>query len=388
MSAAARDGRDATIALTFRMLGPLDATAAGERINLGGPKQRAVLALLLLEHGHVVSVDRLIAALWGDDGFDGGKGVLQVHISNLRRALEPVRAALGVDTLIETRRPGYVIDVPSGELDLARFEADADEGRRALAEGDAIGASRLLESALALWRGPALADLADEEFARGAIVRLEAMRARCIADRYEAELALDRAVDALPALRELVDKDPLDERLRGLLMLALYRSGQQAEALATFQRGRHLLIEELGIEPGESLRDLEARILQQDPSLSLTSLPATKRRELATVMRSSIIAPRGLVSINGTYVALDRTVTTIGRRDDRAIVIDDTKTSRNHAEIRRGIDGFTIVDTGSTNGTSVNGELVTERLLQPGDEILIGTTRLQFTLATSGSVLA
>ncbi|MFQ5427249.1 MAG: BTAD domain-containing putative transcriptional regulator, partial [Gaiellales bacterium] len=198
--------------------------------------------------------------------------LLQGHISQLRKLLEPERDPSSPPEVLLTRRPGYMLQTDPDAIDLHRFERLAAEGRAALVEGDAVAASRQLNDALGLWRGPPLTDLAYEPFAAGPIARLDELRLNAVEDRIEADLALGRHAELIAELEQLVNDHPLRERLRGQLMLALYRSGRQAEALDTYQTTRATLIDQLGIEPGPVLKELESGILNQDPALDLRVL--------------------------------------------------------------------------------------------------------------------
>ena len=248
----------------FRILGPLEVSDGDRLLRLSGARQKALLALLLLHANEVVSSDRLIDELWGEEPPEKAANALQARVSQLRRAL----GRSGSEALV-TRAPGYLLEVGPGELDAERFEQLAREGRRALAQGDAAGAAALLVAALALWRGPALADFAYEPFAQGEIARLEEARLAALEERLEADLALGRHGELAGELEALVTAHPVRERLRGQLMLALYRSGRQAEALEAYQETRRALVEELGIEPSPPLRELHAAILNQDAALEL-----------------------------------------------------------------------------------------------------------------------
>src|ERR671931_556291 len=272
----------------FGLLGPLSVSREGTELTLGGPKQRALLAILLLDANQAVSADRLIDALWGDHPPDTAKNTLQVYVSQLRKLLP--------EGSLETVAPGYRLAVDPHALDLSRFEELAQQGRAALGIGDAATAAQALGAALALWRGPALADLALEEFAQAEAARLEELRLGVLEDRIEADLALGRHGPLVAELEHLIVENPFRERLRAQLMLALYRSGRQAEALAVYQRTRRTLVDELGIEPAESLRQLEQAILAHDPSLdapagggTAETIPAPptpllgRERELATL---------------------------------------------------------------------------------------------------------
>jgi YVTN family beta-propeller protein len=241
------------------VLGPLEVRVNGAAVALGGPKQRALLALLVLHANEVVSRDRLIEGVWGERPPATAPRSLDSYVSRLRKLL-------GADR-IERHAPGYVFRLEPGELDLERFEALLRQGRAAMAAGDAATASDALRGALALWRGPALADLLYEPFAGIEAERLEERRLLAFEERIDADLTLGRGPELVPELERLVADHPLRERLLGQLMLSLYRAGRQAAALATYQAGRRRLAEELGLEPGPQLRDLQRDILAQDPQL-------------------------------------------------------------------------------------------------------------------------
>ena len=262
------------MAAQFSLLSPLSVTLDGAPIALGGQKRRALLAVLLLDANHVVSRDRLIDALWGEDPPDTARNTIQVYVSQLRKLLP--------EGVLETAAPGYRLVVEPEAVDLFEFMRLSEEGRTALGAGDAPGAADALEAALALWRGAPLADFAWEPFAQTEIVRLEELRLAALEDRIEADLSLGRHGQLIAELERLVAEHPLRERLRGQLMLALYRSGRQADALAVYQRARRTMVDELGIEPGESLRRLERSILAHDPSLNAPQAGATSPRRVPT----------------------------------------------------------------------------------------------------------
>ena len=241
---ASREGK-----MEFRILGPLEVVADGVTLDVGGPKQRAVLAMLVLEANRVVSSDRLIDALWDEKPPEQALKTLQVYVSKLRKVV-------GKEVL-QTRAPGYVLRVEPDQVDAARFEELQQRGDP--------------HDALALWRGPPLADFAYQRFAQGEIERLEELRLACLEDRIERDLAEGRHAELVAELEGLVREHPLRERLRAQLMLALYRSGRQAEALEAYQAARRTLVDELGIEPGRSLRELERAVLTQAPSLDLAA---------------------------------------------------------------------------------------------------------------------
>jgi DNA-binding SARP family transcriptional activator len=267
--------------MDFRLLGPLEVAGDDGPLPLGGTKQRSLLAMLLLHANQVVSTDRLIDALWGaSPPLRCGKSI-QVYVSRLRKAL--------ADDRLATHAPGYVLYVDPTELDLARFEQLVAEARRAPPES----ASSKLREALELWRGPPLADLAYEQFAQAEIARLEEMRLGALEQRLDADLALGRHAELVAELETLVARHPLRERSRYQLMLALYRSERQADALQAYRQARQELSDELGLEPSESLKQLEAAILRQDPGLALAGDPARVKAAPAAAApeRAVLVAP-------------------------------------------------------------------------------------------------
>ena len=256
-------GATVTPTMEFRMLGPLEVAAGGSTVPLGGSKQRGVLALLLLNANQVVSSDRLIDELWGETPPERAKAALQVYVSNLRKVLGDS------GSMLVTQAPGYVLRVDPDEIDLHRFEVETAGARQLISQGRMDEASTMLRSALGLWRGSALADFEYEPFAQAASGRLEELKLAAIEDRVDAELALGRHGELVGELEDLTAGHPLRERLTRQLVLALYRSGRQAEALETYRNARRLLVDELGIEPGRELQELERAILRQEPSLDL-----------------------------------------------------------------------------------------------------------------------
>ena len=266
--------------IEYRLLGPLEAVVDGKAVALGGPKHKAVLALLLAEADAVVPASRLVDELWGDEPPSTATNLVHRAVSHLRKALGK--------TTIETRGTGYVVHPEPGSLDLHRFERLAHEGSRALADGQLARAAELLAEALALWRGPALSDLADEPGAQPLAGRLDELRTLARERRLEAELALGNHPESITTARELVREHPLRERPVGLLMLALNGSGRQVEALETYREARSALVTELGIEPGRWLREVEASILRQDP-IPGEAAPAAAP-SLADALRSIVVA--------------------------------------------------------------------------------------------------
>jgi DNA-binding SARP family transcriptional activator len=258
----------------FKVLGPLEVTHEGRVVELGAPRQRAVLAFLLLHANEVVPTDRLAEALWpGDIPRTGGKAI-QVYVSALRKAFGNARDVL------ETRGPGYVLRVGAGELDLHEFEQLLARAR------DEEPAARIatLRTALSLWRGAPLADFAYDAFVQPEAGRLEELRQHALEERIEAELETGGGPELVTELQSLVAERPLQERARSLLMRALYRAGRQSDALEVFREGKQLLDEELGLEPGPELKELERAILRHDPALSAKASAAIQELRALVVV--------------------------------------------------------------------------------------------------------
>jgi DNA-binding SARP family transcriptional activator len=262
--------------MEFRILGPLEVVDGDRSVPLGGGRQRALLALLLTRPNEVVSTDRLADELWGARPPKRALNTIQYYISQLRKVL-------GADRIV-TRAPGYLIRVRPEELDLTRFE-------RFLERDD----PEALRGALDLWRGPALADLTFERFAQAEAARLEELRLAALERRIELDLTAGRDAELVGELERLIAEHPLRERLRGQLMLALYRAGRQAEALAAYQAARGTLVESLGIEPGPPLQELERALLRQDPSLIVTPIAEVALLER---QRSVIVAATAAESLS------------------------------------------------------------------------------------------
>jgi len=290
MGGARRAGNPA---IELRLLGPLEVSSGGDTLALGGPKPRALLAVLALEPGHVVSVDSLVEALWPGETPDTAAHAVQVYVSQLRKTL-------GADVL-PRRAPGYALELEPERIDLHRFVSLASDGRETLVAGDPASAATVLREALALWRGPALADFLYEPFAQTEIARLEELRTVVLEERIDADLALGRHAELVSELEALVQAQPLRERPRAQLMLALYRSGRQADALAAYRTARKTLVEELGIDPGPDLRELEAAILRQDESLLLEEAPLAKPamqfRRLVTILFVDVVESMALAEM-------------------------------------------------------------------------------------------
>ncbi len=250
--------------MQFLILGPLEVTDDGRKLALGGPKQRAVLAHLILRANHVVPADLLIDGLWGEEPPESARNTLQTYVYRLRKVLGEDR--------IEGRDGGYVLAAADGEIDAERFQVLVKKGK-AQAGSDPGAAAATLSDALSLWRADALADVTEEPSLRGEAARLEELRLSATEHRVSAEIAMGGHSTVVPELESLTARYPLRERMWANLMLALYRSGRQAEALSTFERARQVLADELGADPSPELQRLHEQILHGAPELG-ASAPA------------------------------------------------------------------------------------------------------------------
>ena len=273
------------------LLGPLEVSGPEGRARIAGAKERLVLALLALRAGEVVSRDAMVDALWGDDPPATAVKTLQGHVARVRRALE----AAGMAEDLATRDPGYVLLVPLEAIDVTGFEHHAAAGRRALAAGDASGAAYELGVALGLWRGDALADCRGEGWAEAQALRLDELRLSTTEDRIDADLLLGQHGVLAAELESLVTRHPTRERLWAALMVALYRSGRQADAVRAYQRARDVLVGEMGLEPGAELRRLEAAVLAGDPALDAPA--RTTPAELAVPLPGRVEAAAAAVFV-------------------------------------------------------------------------------------------
>ena len=284
-------------AVRYRVLGPLEVEADNGPVTLGGQKERLLLALLLTRPNQVVPVETLVQGLWGEHPPPTAAKTLQSHVVRLRRVLEPGRVRGTTGEVLVTRQPGYLLRVPAEDLDAARFEELLTQARGALADSSAEAASSMLQEALGLWRGQAFEEFTNSDVVVAEADRLAELRLAAAEDRIEAELRLGRHRELVAELEGLVREQPLRERLWAQLMLALYRSGRQADALLAYQRARKVLVEELGIDPGAELRRLQAAILAQDPGLDL---PGPAEAEASPELASDQEGAVQVLSLDGT----------------------------------------------------------------------------------------
>ena len=279
----------------LRILGSIEALDGERALPLGGERQRGVLAILLINRGKVVTVDRIVDLLWGERPPETAAKTVQVYVSRLRKVLG--------EGLLLTRGGGYVLELGLEQLDADRFERAVSHARDEFARGDVAAAGDRLRGALGLWRGSALADFTYEDFARDEIDRLEELRLAAVEERVEADLALGRDAELVPELERLVRENPTRERLRRQLMLALYRSGRQTEALETYRQAQRALDEQLGLEPGPELRELERAILAQDPALAAPA-PARRLPALGARRRGGVLIALGGAGLLAALLAL------------------------------------------------------------------------------------
>jgi DNA-binding SARP family transcriptional activator len=353
------------------VLGRLELRIAGKHVPISGPKQRAILAMLALHANRAVSVSALIDAVWGDPAPDRADRTLQQHVSSIRKLLDTADSARA----LITQSPGYQLSVD--HLDVDDFERATSSGYDAAEAGRWPDALAAFDTALACWRGPALADARDSPRLNALAVRLDEERLAAVEARFDARLEYGQARAALPELEQIVDEHPLRERLRGQLMLALYRCGRQADALAAYRSAREVLIEELGIEPGPALRSLEQSILMQSPELDGDD--AASRREIhATFRIDERVSTGRIVLPDGQSVVLHEGVAVIGRDPSAQVHLVDSRVSRRHAQIDSANGRAVLRDLGSTNGTTVNGEPADNHVLADGDLVSIGGVELRF----------
>jgi SARP family transcriptional regulator, regulator of embCAB operon len=364
--------------LGFGVLGPLLMTSYGVRVPVGAPKQRAVLAMLLINRNRPVSVESLINAVWGEEPVPAARTSIQAHVSNLRRLLRTA----GVDPyqVLASAPPGYQLSVADGDFDLGRFVSAKAAASQATAAGRFEEASAHLSQALAEWRGPVLDDLHDFIFVDAFATALMEEKVAAHTARAEAEIACGRAGAVIGELEVLTAEHPYREPLWAQLITAYYVTERQSDALGAYRRLKTALAEGLGIDPGPTVSALHERILRQEPLVAKQGAALTTRKRgvfAPEPTTSSIVLPLSaagrLRDQNGRHYPLTGAITRIGRFTDNDIVLDDTDVSRHHAVITDTGTGYVMTDLRSTNGIEVQGHRIRgSATLAEGARIRIG----------------
>jgi DNA-binding SARP family transcriptional activator len=372
-----------TTGLEFGALGPLLMTSHGVRVPVGAPKQRAVLAMLLINRNRPVSVDSLINAVWDEDPVPAARTSIQAHVSNLRRLLR----SAGVDPyqVLASAPPGYQLSVTDDDCDLGRFTAAKVAGTQAAAAGRFDEASRNLSLALDEWRGPVLDDLRGFAFVDAFATALTEEKVAAHTARAEAEIACGRAGEVIGELEALTAEHPYREPLWAQLIIAYYVTERQSDALGAYRRLKTALAEGLGIDPGPTVSALHERILRQEPLGAKGSDLTTHKRGFSSFEPTTSSIPladsaaTGLRGPRGRLYRLAGAITRIGRFTDNDIVLDDTDVSRHHAVITDTGTGFMMTDLRSTNGVEVQGQRIRgSSTLADGDHIRIGGLEFTF----------
>lgn len=367
--------------LEFGLLGPLEMSVDGALVPLGTPKQRAVLAMLLMNRNSPVGVDRLITALWDESPPSGARASIHSYVSNLRKLLN----GAGVDprTVLVAAPPGYRLNIPDDTCDLDRFTAEKTAGIHAAVEGRFEQASQHLSAALTEWRGPVLDDLEDFRFVDAFTTSLVEEKILAHTALAEAEIACGRAFNVVSELEALTAEHPYREQLWAQLMTAYYLTDRQSDALAAYRRVQKSLADDLGIDPGQNLRALNDRILRQEP-LDARKNAMTTAAVAITVLEqytSDQKAVAYLLEVSGRRYPLQGS-TTIGRLGDNDIVLDSPKVSRHHAVIVDTGTSYIIDDLRSSNGVHVQEQRIrSTATLRDGDRVRICDREFTFQLA-------
>jgi SARP family transcriptional regulator, regulator of embCAB operon len=367
--------------LEFGLLGPLEMSVDGALVPLGTPKQRAVLAMLLMNRNSPVGVDRLITALWDDSPPSGARASIHSYVSNLRKLL----TGAGIDprVVLAAAPPGYRLSVLDNACDIGRFIAEKTAGVHAAAAARFEQASKHLTAALAEWRGPVLEDLRDFQFVDTYATSLVEEKILVHTAKAEAEIACGRAFAVITELEALIAEHPYREPLWAQLITAYYLTDRQSDALAAYRRVKQTLAEDLGIDPGPNLRALNERILRQEP-LDVKKTAVTTASVTQTVMDqhtrvSERTAVAHLREAAGRSYPLQEAATRIGRLSDNDIVLDTPKVSRHHAVIVDTGTSWVINDLRSSNGVHVQHERIRSATpLHDGDRIRIGEHEFTF----------
>jgi DNA-binding SARP family transcriptional activator len=358
----------------FGVLGPLELTVGGTPVPLGSRKQRAVLAMLVINRNRVVDSEALIDAVWGERAPQEARASLHTYVSNLRRLLNDA----GVDgsTVLAAAPPGYRLGVPDTGCDIGRFASEQAAGVRAAAAGQFERASRHLSAALAEWRGRALEDLRDFEFAASFGAALVEDRVNVHTALAEAEISCGRANSVISALEGLTAEHPYREPLWAQLIIAYYLAERQSDALDAYRRLKTALFEDLGIEPGPTIQALHERVLRQEildvRRAALTAASATASALDGRITATGKAAVARLHALSGEVHPLIGAATRVGRLADNDIVLDDADVSRHHAVVSDTGTNFVITDLRSANGVYVEGRRIRGSVaLADGDRIRI-----------------
>ena len=368
----------------FGLLGPLQVSVEGTFVALGGPKQRAVLATLLMNRNRPVAVESLISAVWGQDPPAEARTNIHVYVSNLRKLL----GTAGVDgrAVIEKQAPGHRLNVDDADVDVGRFLRENTAGVRAAAARRFEEASRHLAAALGEWRGPVLEDLRQHEIIETFAVALTEDKIAAHTTRAQAEIACGRADTVIGELETLVAEHRFREPLWAQLITAYYIVGRQSDALDAYARLKATLADDLGIDPNATLRELHGKILRQEPLDVKETAQSTALETTTSLVRriadgsGSTVAAR-LQATSGDSHPVERAATSIGRLSGNEIVLTDAKVSRRHAIIVDTGINFVIHDTGSANGVELNGQRIKgSATLADGDRLRIGNSEFTFEL--------
>ena len=366
--------------LDVRVLGPVRLLVGGESVAVGGPKPRALLAALAVNRRRAVSSQALADIVWDEDPPDSYQASLQVFVSNIRKALRNS----GVDpvAVLRTESSGYRLEATDDECDLGRFESIRKSAAEATAAGDHETASRLFAAALEQWSGPALDDLSGARFADTFATAMGEERLLVASARIDAEIACGRASSVVGELVSMTDAHPMREPLWVQLITALYLSGRQADALDACRRVRAVLAEELGIDPGPALAELEKRVLRQEPlnTMAIAQVERMAKAMTETVTETPRSARSGRLRMaDGRMIPIASSGLKIGRMTDNDLILDDPKVSRYHAHLMPSRAGMLVKDLASANGIYVDDQFVDGgTVLVGGERIRIGSTLMSF----------
>jgi SARP family transcriptional regulator, regulator of embCAB operon len=386
---SARAGRDDATggdAVQFGVLGPLEMSIGGALVPLGTPKQRAVLAVLIVNANRPVDIDVLIGAAWNQRPPAGARATLHAYISNVRRLM----SGAGIDrALLANAPPGYRLAIGQDQYDLGRFRAQKDAGLHAAAAGKFEQASRQMADALAQWRGPFLEDLRDFQFVETLAAAFDEEKVVAHTAHVEAEIACGRPYAVITELETLIAEHPYREPLWAQLITAYYLADRQSDALDAYLRLKGRLAEDLGIDPGAKLRELYEQVLRQEPvdvrkaaqaHAEDTIVSSVAVEANATAIRLPDAKPvAALRGADGQRHPLTGSATRIGRNSDNDIVLSDVKVSRHHAVITASGTAYVITDLGSVNGVRVRGQRIDPSAeLFDGDRLRIGDQEFTF----------